>query len=653
VVGRAVTLDANPYTVVGVMPSGFEFPHRSVEIWRPLWLDTTIPQLRADHNLFVVARLADGVTLAEAQREFAAYGRRVAEEFPENYKTFQFGVSAVSLHSSTVGDAQTPLLLLLAAVILLLLIACANVASLLLVSYEAREHELAVRSALGASRGRIVSQVLAECLVLALGGGLVGLLFTRLGLDGLLALVGDFLPRAENVRLDLRVISFTVVISVAAGLLAGLLPAIRTSTQHPAGALSGGGRSLIAGGRSALRRLLVAAEVALAVMLVISAGLMIRSVVGLYRVDPGFRTDGVLTVRVTLPTEGYRTPSRVGEFYGSLEHRVKALPSVRTAGIGWRLPLSTGYDNLSILIEGHEVETIGEAPTALFQIVSPGYFEALGLAPIHGRILDASDTVGRPFVAVVNQAFQRRLLDGGDAVGTRIRLWGDEQPWVEIVGVVGDIRNTELDSDPRPISYFAHAQILLDQIPPDHYYARNARDMAFVVHADGDPSKLAGEIRGIVRQLDPSVPVTHVRTMTEIIADAATPRTFPTVLLVVFGCVALMLATVGVYGVVAYVASTRAHEIGVRMALGADRSHVRGMMLWQGMAPVAAGVLLGVAGAAAMARLFSSLLFEVAPTDPATLLAVPLLISVAAATASFIPALRASRVDPVSVLRSE
>ena len=653
VVGRAVLLDARPYTVVGVMPAGFGFPHREVEVWRPLWLDTTVPHFRGDHNLFVVARLADGASLAEAQREFAAYGRRMVEEFPENYKTFQFGVSAVSLHASTVGDARAPLLVLLAAVIFVLLIACANVANLLLVRYEAREHELAVRSALGASRARIICQVVAECLVLALGGGLIGLLFTRFGLDGLLALAGDAVPRAENVRLDLRVLAFTVVVSIAAGLLAGVLPAIRMSVQQPADSLSAGGRSVIAGGRSALRRGLVIVEVALAVILVISAGLMIRSVAGLFRVDPGFRTDEVLTMRVTLPAEGYRTPARVGDFYTSLKHHAEALPGVRTAGIGWRLPLATGYDNLSIVIEGNEVDTVGEAPTTHFQIASPGYFEVLGLAPLRGRIFNGSDTPGRPFVAIVNQAFQRRLLDGGEAVGTRVRLWGDEQPWVEIVGVVHDIRNIELDTDPRPMLYFAHAQILLDRIPPDHYYARNARDMALVVHADGDPSQFAGEIREIVRKLDSSVPVTNVRTMKDILDGAATNRTFPTVLLVVFACIALTLATVGVYGVVAHSASTRIHEIGVRMALGAGRADVRRMMLSQGLIPLAIGVLLGVAGASAAARLLKSLLFEVAPTDPATLLVVPLLVSAAAALASFIPAFRASRVDPAAVLRSE
>jgi len=653
VIGRTVVLDAQPFTVVGVMPPGFEFPDREVEVWRPLWIDTTFPYLRGDHNLMVVARLADGMTLAEAQREFVAYGERVVVEYPENYKTFQYGVSVVSLLNSTAGDVRTPLFVLLAAVTCILFIACANVANLLLVRSESRSHELAVRSALGASSGRISRHVLAECMVLALGGGAIGLLIARLSLPVLLALAGDAVPRADNVQLDFRVLAFTLVVSIAAGLLAGVLPAVKISVQPPADTLRAGGRALIPGGRSILRRALLIVEVSLAVVLVTCASLMLRTLSELYRVDVGFRTEGVLTARVTLPLEGYRQPALVGEFFHSLVERVEALPEVRAAGIAWRLPLATGYDNLSIVIEGHEVETVGEAPTTHFQIASAGYFDALGIDLIQGRVFEESDTVGRPFVAVVNEAFERQLLDGEGAVGTRIRLWGENQPWGEIVGVVNDIRKMDLDSEARPTLYFAHPQLLTEELPPEHYYARNARNMALVVHADDDPVVLASAVRGIVRELDSSVPVSSVVTMSEIRASASANREFPAILLVSFACVALALATVGVYGVVASSAGRRVQEIGVRMALGAVRSDVRRMVLWQGLGPVAAGIALGVAGAVAAARLLRSLLFEVAPTDPTTLLTVPVLIAVAAAAASLVPALRASRIDPAGVLRSE
>ena len=467
VIGRTVLLDARPFTVVGVMPAGFGFPHPEVEIWRPLWLDPTSPNLRSDSNLLVVARLAKGASLGEAQHEFTAYGERVADEYPQNYRTFQFAVSAVSLRTATVGTVQTPLVVLLGAVAFVLFIACANVANLLLVRYEARGYELAVRSALGASRARIVRQMLVESLVLALAGGLIGLSLTKLGLSGLLSLAGDAIPRADNVRLDIPVLAVTFAVSVLAGLLAGSLPSIRISAQQPGQTLCASGRSVIAGGRSVLRRSLVIAEVALAVMLVIGAFLMIRTLAALHDVDVGFRTDNVLTARVTLPQDGYRNLTLVGDFFRSLEERVRALPGVREVGTAWRLPLATGFDNLSIVIEGHEVATIGEAPTAHVQIASPGYFDALGLTPIQGRTFEGSDSVGRPFVAVVNRTFERQLLDGQQAVGTRVKLWGDDRPWMEIVGVVGDIHNDDLVTDPRPTVYFAHAQLLMDEIRPE------------------------------------------------------------------------------------------------------------------------------------------------------------------------------------------
>ena len=425
------------------------------------------------------------------------------------------------------------------------------------------------------------------------------------------------------------------------------------SAKQPGQMLCAGGRSVIAGGRSVLRRSLVIAEVALAGMLVIGAFLMIRTLAALYDVDVGFRTDKVLTARVTLPQDGYRNLALVGDFFRSLEERVRALPGVREVGTAWRLPLATGYDNLSIVIEGHEVATVGEAPTAQVQVASPGYFDALGLTPIQGRTFKASDSVGRPFVAVVNRTFERQLLDGQQAVGTLVKLWGDDMPWVEIVGVVGDIHNDDLVTDPRPTVHFAHAQLLMDEIRPEDYLARIARNMALVVHTDGDPAAIAGSVREIVRQLDPSVPVSDIRTMAEILAAAQAGHRFPTVLFVVFGVVALALSITGVYGVVAYAANRRSHEIGIRMALGADTAEVRRMMVLHGLTPAGLGLLFGMLGAAVSSRAMTSLLFNVHALDPGTFIAVAFLIAAAAAVASYIPARRASRVDPCTVLWSE
>jgi putative ABC transport system permease protein len=653
VVGESLTLDSESYAVVGVMPPGFDFPHPEVEVWRPLWIDTTTPNFRADHNLFVVARLADGVPLKEAQLELAEYGERVAAQYPQNYKTFQFGVSAVGLRTSVVGDARFPLLVLFAAVTFVLLIACANVANLVLVRNEARYHELALRAALGAPRARIARQLLVECLVLSAGGGLVGLPLAFGGVRTLLAIAGDAVPRADNVHLDIRVLGFTIVVSLFAGLLAGILPSIRVSWRQPGRALQFGGRALITGSRSVLRSALVVTEVALAVILVIGAGLMFRTLANLHRTEVGFRTDNVLTVRIALPPGHYREPASVVAFYRDLEERVGAMPGVRSTGLVWRLPLASGLGGYSIQIEGQEVETIGEAPTTHLQLVSPGFFGAFDLAPISGRLLEEADTFGRPFVVVVSKSFVANHLAGGPAVGRYVKLWGDDSPWLEIVGVVPDIRHLELEASTGPTMYAAHAQTALPPELADSIIAREARTMVLVVHAEPDAKTLAGPIRDLVRHLDPSVPVDRIRTMVDVRTRAVAEREFPTALLVVFASIAMILASVGVYAVVAYAASRRTHEIGVRMALGAERSDVRRLVLWQGLAPVAIGVLLGIAGAAAATRLLRSLLFEVAPTDPVTLLTVPLLIVSAAATASFVPALRASRVDPATVLRSE
>jgi putative ABC transport system permease protein len=653
VIGRPLILDSESYTVVGVMPPGFDFPYYEVEVWRPLWLDVSDPGLRTDHIYGVVARVADGSSIAEAQSELVAYGERVIRQFPENYKTFQYGVSAVSLHEWVTGDARPSLLVLLAAVTCMLLIACANVANLLLVRSESRTHELAVRSALGASSGRIARHVLVECLLLAIGGGAIGLLLTLLGLPALLALAGDAVPRADSVQIDIRVLAFTVGVSILAGLLAGVLPAIRISGQQPNQTLHAGGRAVIAGGRSTMRRALVVVEVALAVVLVIGAGLMFRTLANLHRAEVGFRTDNVLTALIELPPGQYREPAGVVAFYRTLVERVQAMPGVESAGLVWRLPLASGLGGYSIQIEGSEVETIGEAPTAHLQLASPGLFPALDLSPTSGRLLEGADTFGRPYVAVVNESFVNEILDGGPAVGQRVKLWGDESPWLEIVGVVPDIRHLELEGFTGPTMYGAHAQTALPPELADLFIAREARNMVLVAHAEPDAGALAAPIRALLRELDPTVPVSDIRTMSDVRASAAAHREFPTMLLVGFGIVAMALATVGVYAVVAFSASRRTHEIGVRMAVGAEAAEIRRMVVWDGLVPVVLGVLLGLAGAIAASRVLGSLLYNVRPTDPLTLAVVPALIAATALVASYIPAFRASRVDPANVLRSE
>ncbi len=653
IVGSKVILDAKPFTVIGVAPAGFDFPYSEVEVWRPLWFDVSAPGHRTDHLYSVIARVADGVSIEEAQAEFAAYGERVVQDYPENYKNFQYGISAVSLLESRVGSVRTPLLVLMGAVVFVLLIAVANVANLLLVRSETRSHELAVRSALGASRPRILRHLFAECLLLSLAGGALGLLMAFLGTRTLLVLAEGSVPRTDSVSIDIRVLVVTALVSIAAGLLAGAFPAFKISGLHGGRILRAGSRTIATGRRNRLRYGLVVAEIALSVILVIGAGLMIRTLSELTRVDVGFRTDNILTTRISLPVSVYAEGPRIADYFRTVEEKIDALPGVISAGVVRQLPLASGFGTYSIQIEGREVESIGESPHTYLQLTSPGYFDALGLAPTRGRLLNDRDTDGSPLVMIVNEAFVRRLLDGEEAIGRSVKRWGDDQPWAEIVGVMPDIQQRDLEREPYPTMYVNLAQIAVEGLPEDSFELGFARRLWLVVHTELDAAEYAEPIRKILREVGPAVPIADFQTMADIRANTTAGQEFPTALLIVFGAIALILAVVGVYGVVAFAANRRVFEIGIRMALGAEPSEVRRLVVRHGLQPVSIGVVIGLGGAVVATRSMQSLLYNVRPLDPSTTIAVPLVIVTAALVASFIPALRASRVDPSTVLRSE
>jgi predicted permease len=622
-------------------------------VWRPLWFDISATGHRTDHLYSVVARIAEGVPLEDAKAEFAAYGERIIRQYPENYKDFQYGVSAVSLLEDRVGSVRTPLWILLAAVSLVLLIAVANVTNLMLVRAETRGTELTVRSALGASRPRIARHLLTECLLLSLAGGALGIVLSYLGTRSLLAFAADAVPRSDNVGIDLRVLAVAAAVSIAAGLLAGILPALRTPRRLAEQALGGGTRSVAAGGRSRLRQALVIAEISLAVILVVGSGLMIRTLAELSQVDVGFRVDDVLTTRITLPAAIYPTGPQITTFFAELEERVEALPGVVSAGIVKQVPLINGFGTYSIQIEGREVETIGESPHTYLQLTSPGYFDALDLAAIRGRLHDETDIAGRPLVALVNNAFVREHLEGADPLGGRVRLWGDDTPWLEIVGVVPDIRQRDLERETYPTMYVNHSQLAIDDLPEDAFVLGFARSMGVVIHAERDAAALAGPVREIIREIGPAVPIGDFRTMADIRADETSDREFPAILLMIFSGIALTLAVVGVYGVVAFAASRRTFEMGIRMALGANPSEIRQLVVGHALVPVLLGVLIGIGGAAFTSKGLQGLLYNVGSTDPKTLVTVPVLIVLAAVVASFVPAYRASRIEPSDVLRSE
>ncbi len=647
VIGETVKVYGRPFTVIGVMPPSYEFPHREVEAWVPLQIDPSSPYSRANHYLRVVGRLRDGVEVESARAELEAYGRRVVEEFPENYKTFRFGVTGVGLHENIVGDSRTPLLVLLGAVAFVLLIACANVANLLLARAESRGRDFAVRSALGASRSYITLQLLVESLVLSLAGGLVGLLIAYLGTRTLLFLAANVIPRLEGVEIDIRVIAFTMAVSLLSGLLAGFLPAYKLPTSDIQSGLRDAGRTASPSRhRTRARRLLIAGEVAIAVMLVICAGVMIRTLGELTKIDVGFRTNNVLVMFMSLPEAEYEDPETVKSFYRAVQEKVATLPGVLSVGLANRIPLASGFGRWSIQVEDEAVQTIGEAPVTHLHRISAGFMRTLGLTLKEGRGLTEKDTGGQPLVGVVNEAFVRRVLSGGKALGRRIRMFDDESPWMEIVGVVGDIRHQGLQTEPYPMLYVPFEQSVENNIEVSH-------NMGLFVGSQSEAISLAGPIRELVGQMDPSAAIYSVQTMDDVRAGAASDREFPTLLLGVFGSVALLLSAIGIYATVSYTVSQRTREVGVRLAMGAGSHRVRWMIVRQSSLPVGAGLALGLLGALHATEYLESLLYNVSTVDPLTYGAVAAVLATVALLAAYLPAMRASRVDPITVLRNE
>jgi len=645
--GASLRLQGRPFVVIGVMPAGFRFPDRDVEAWVPLALDPANPYARVNHYLSVVGRLADDATFAGARAELEAYGRRVVAEFPENYRTFQFGVTARRLYDDTVGPARTALLMLLGAVACVLLIACANVAHLLLVRAEARGRDIAIRQALGASSGRIAAGLVTEGLVVAGAGGAVGLALAFAAGRALVAAGADMLPRVDEIAIDGRVLAFTVGVSLLTGVLVGWLPAFRSARTDVQDALRQGGYGATSPpAASRVRRVLVGAEVALAVVLAAGAGLLMRSFANLQRVDVGFRTGNVLTLRVNPPPDEHADPESIVAFHEALGDAIARLPGVEAVGWARSIPLANTLGWTSIQIEGRVVEQIGDAPVARVQQVTPGYFDVLDLRIVEGRALARTDVAASAGVAVVNETFARQMFPGEPAIGRRVRMFDYRKPWVEIVGVTRDIRAEGLQVPAGARLYIPHAQA-------DRFAYGADPDLSLLVSADTGTARLATPVREAIRDASPGTVVRDVRTMAEIRFDAAGDHEFPTVLLAVFGAVAIFLAAIGIYGVVAYSVGRRTHEIGVRMAFGATPATVRRMVVRQALVPVALGLAAGLAVAVGAGAALESLLFEVRPADQATLAAVAVVVVAVTLVASYVPARRASALDVSAVLRAE
>ncbi|MGA9770145.1 MAG: ABC transporter permease [Blastocatellia bacterium] len=642
IINQQITLDGQSYTVIGVMPKEFQFAPfwaTRAEMWSPLNLAPRIDD-RNGQSLRVFARLKEGVTREQAQAGIETIRQRLEQQYPESNKGLEIFVEP--LHEKVVGNTRPALLILLGAVCFVLLIACANVANLMMARATARQKEIAVKTALGASRSRIVRQLLTESVVLSIAGGVAGLFLASWGISGLLALSPANLPRAQSISLDAYVLCFTLAISVVTGLLFGLVPALQASKLNLNESLKEGGRGSTEGRRrNHVRRLLVVSEIALALVLLVGGGLMIRSFLRLQSVDSGFNPRNVLTMVVSLAGSEHSTGPKRAAFFNQLNERVENLPGVESASAINHLPLAGDIWGVGFTIEGRPAPLPGEGIGAVYRIVRPNYFQTMGARLVRGRDFTERDNEHAPGVIIINEAMARRHWAGEDPIGKRIMVsMGDTSPR-EIVAIVKDVKQGDWAAEPRPEMYLPYLQ------------ATSPRYLTLVIRTSAEPMKLAATVQGEVWAIDKNLPVSDIMSMEDAISAAIAQQRFNMLLLGIFAAVALVLAVVGIYGVMSYSVTQRTHEIGIRMALGASAGDVLRMIVGQGMALVAIGIGVGLVGAFALTRLMESLLFGVSVTDPLTFIAISVVLAGVALGACFIPARRATKVDPMIALRYE
>ncbi|HVT58585.1 MAG TPA: ABC transporter permease [Thermoanaerobaculia bacterium] len=638
IVNRQITLDGRSCTVVGVAPRAFDFP-REILLWVPLGLDYA-KESRGMHYLFVIGRLKPGVSLGRARTDMSAIAGRLERQYPDH--NTGWGVALAGLRDLLVGDIRPALVMLQLAVSLVLLIACANVANLLLARMGQREGEIAMRAALGAGRLRLGRQIVAESVILFAAAGALGLLMALWGTRALIALNPHAIPRAEGIGLDGRVLVYTLLVAVGTGVFCGLLPALAATGGRLAEALRGAGGAVASDRRGRLaRNLLVLGEVALALVLLVGAVLLIESFARLQAADPGFKPEGVITARLSLPDSRYPEPARRWAFFQQALERVGALPGVRHAALIDRLPLIDCCEVGYVAAEGGPLPKPGEERGAYGHFVSPDYFRVMRIPLLQGRLFGPQDDAKSSRVVIVNRTLAARLWPGRSPVGQRL-IFGDEKHdkrWL-VVGVVGDVRVDNLEREREMEGYTPFFQIPL-------------AGAALVVRTAVDPQTVVAPIRRAIRQLDAGLPLDNVQTLEQVVSGALGERRVKTVLLGIFAALALVLAAVGVYGVVSYSVTRRVHEIGIRVALGARRAEVLRMIVRQGMTPVAIGLAAGLGGAYAASRLLAAQLYKVDAAEPFTYLGVALVLAAVALLANWLPARRATRVDPLTALRSE
>ena len=647
-VGKSITLDGRNYNVVGIAPPGFQYPEKT-ELWLPplrlvpeLYPDQDVTQTRRMGYLTVVALLKPGVSLQQAAGEMETITARLRQQYPDsNNKRFN---RVVSLHEHLVGDTNKLLWLLLGAVTFVLLIGCANVANLLLASGASRQKEIAIRVSLGASRWRVIRQLFTESMLLALIGGVVGLLIAFWGVAAITKLLPADFPRLNEIHIDLRVLGFTCAASMLTGILFGLVPALQVSRSEVQEAIRETGRGAAGSRRqSRFRQALIVVEVALSVVLLAGAGLLFRSFLRLQSVDAGFVSQQVLTARLTPSGTNYANDADYAKFYNGVIEKVNAIPGVQHAGLINTLPLFKGPTS-GFRVEGRPVTTPDKWPSVNYRVVSPDYFRAMGIPVLQGRTYTDRDNENAPLVMIVNQQLAREQFPDENPVGKRITFGGtntDGQPrWFEIVGVVANVRSLELREEPTPELYFSAQQDLWPA-------------MSLVVRSSVEPSSLSAAVRQAVNEVDRSVPVADVKTMDHVVSESITQPRFNLFLLGLFSAVAMILSAAGIYGVTAYTVTQRTHELGIRIALGAQVGDVLKMILGQGMAVIGIGLVAGLAAAFGLMRLLRSLLFGVGENDPLTFAAITGVLVLVALIACYIPARRATKVDPLVALRAE
>jgi predicted permease len=648
-VGGTIHLDGAPYEVLGIMPEGIPFPQpftavgsqvSAADLFLPLVLVDT-PDQRGNHRLFPVARLKPGATVEQAQAELRTIASHLEQQFPDADKGF--GVRVVSLSDQVVGGVRPMLLLLLGAVGFVLLIACANVANLMLTRALAREKEFIIRTAVGANRKRLIRQLVAESLPLCLLGGALGLLVSYWGIRALVAFSPGDIPRLQETSVDLRVLGFTLLLSLLTSFLFGLLPALHAARTNLIESLRDGGRATSSRSSNATRKTLGTVEIALALVLLIGAGLMIKSLYKLTSVEPGFRAGGVLTAELSPPRSRYAKAPEIQAFYDNLLQRVRALPSVRSAGAVTLLPLGGADSSTGFLVQGKEPQP-GETWQLHNRTATPGYFSSLGIPILQGRDFGAQDLKDSPRVIIINQTLAKQIWPTESAIGKRMAIdfeaddLGRDRAWREVVGVVADVKHSGLTAAAQPETFSPLLQ-------------SSARRMNLVVRSSGEPEQLIPTLRGIVREIDPDLAISRITPMEDLLAQSVAQPRFSMFLLILFSVLAVVLGAVGIYGVMSYLVEQRLHEIGIRIALGATRGDVIKMIVRQGLYLLLAGAVAGLVVSAFLSRVVSSLLYEVRPTDPLTMLLATLTVAFVVVAACLIPARRASRIDPLLAIR--